>query len=525
MDAPQFDALSKALSGGDTRRRVLGALAAVPALGGLAALLSPDEAEAKKRRAKHRHAVDAEKKKKKKKKCKPPTTKCGKKCFNLQADSANCGGCGVACAAGTTCKSGTCTCSGANCGGCSASCNTCCNDVCCTQAGAICAEDTGACCVPESESQTCAGKCGGIFNNCGVKINCGDCACQPGSCPACQVCNGNPLQCNPDPGQQGDTCSPSQCQNSTFTPAGACNGAGTCVVGNTSSCAPYRCDGDVCGTSCSGGMQCTQNAFCNGSSHCEVRRQNGQACNADLECGSGRCVDGVCCNSACDGACEACNLAGTEGTCTTEPDGSSCDGGACSSGQCSACDVCANGCPHSTLQDAIDAANAGDTITLCPGTYGRPGSSSVAVITKSLTLEGAGRGDGGTFLDGGGSENPNPVVQIVDAVDVELRDLAVKGGNTIANQGRAGGILVARATATLRRVKVTGNTAFFGGGIALNDDQTHLALINTLVTQNTATGTGGGIYNDGGSLSVDGDSSVSDNTPNQCVYGSGGTGC
>lgn len=77
----------------------------------------------------------------------------------------------------------------------------------------------------------------------------------------------------------------------------------------------------------------------------------------------------------------------------------------------------------------------------------------------------------------------------------------------------------------MRRVKVTGNTAFFGGGIALNDDQAHLALINTLVTQNTATGTGGGIYNDGGSLSVDGDSSVGDNTPNQCVYGSGGTGC
>jgi hypothetical protein len=42
----------------------------------------------------------------------------------------------------------------------------------------------------------------------------------------------------------------------------------------------------------------------------------GQGCTYDSDCTSGHCADGVCCNSACTGNCEACNLAGTEGTCT-----------------------------------------------------------------------------------------------------------------------------------------------------------------------------------------------------------------
>jgi len=39
-------------------------------------------------------------------------------------------------------------------------------------------------------------------------------------------------------------------------------------------------------------------------------------CTGASDCASSFCVDGVCCDSACTGTCEACNVAGKEGTCT-----------------------------------------------------------------------------------------------------------------------------------------------------------------------------------------------------------------
>lgn len=47
---------------------------------------------------------------KKRKKCNKGRTKCGKQCFNLSTDSANCGDCGAVCTGGRVCSDGACAC-------------------------------------------------------------------------------------------------------------------------------------------------------------------------------------------------------------------------------------------------------------------------------------------------------------------------------------------------------------------------------------------------------------------------------
>jgi hypothetical protein len=45
-------------------------------------------------------------------------------------------------------------------------------------------------------------------------------------------------------------------------------------------------------------------------------KPDGQACSGPAQCASGFCIDGVCCNSACAGTCQACNVSGRLGTCS-----------------------------------------------------------------------------------------------------------------------------------------------------------------------------------------------------------------
>src|SRR5262249_23756853 len=48
----------------------------------------------------------------------------------------------------------------------------------------------------------------------------------------------------------------------------------------------------------------------------------GRSCTSDSQCQSNHCVDGVCCNVACVGACLSCNLPMSIGTCMQAPVGS-----------------------------------------------------------------------------------------------------------------------------------------------------------------------------------------------------------
>jgi hypothetical protein len=137
----------------------------------------------------------------------------------------------------------------------------------------------------------------------------------------------------------------------------SCNGSGTCTTGkkaNGATCTAaadctsnYCVDGICCVSACTGTCQScavpgslgacvnlpagsqdsNSSPACNGSSYCDAAgtcqtgsKPNGLKCTAASECGSGYCVDGVCCVNACTGACLTCN-GDTPGTCGGERTG------------------------------------------------------------------------------------------------------------------------------------------------------------------------------------------------------------
>jgi hypothetical protein len=178
--------------------------------------------------------------------------------------------------------------------------------------------------------------------------------------------------------------------------------------------------------------------------------------------------------------------------------------------QAQRCDVCRRGCRFASLQKAVDAAASGATIRLCPGSYPAP-----VTVAKNLTLRGAGVDR--SILDGGGTDRATAVLTVASGATVVVRALTIRGGNGNEN----GGGIANEGALTLDGVRVTGNVAKQGGGIA------HLAgeltLVDSRLSGNEATGSagqGGGLIVFGGTVTLN----RSDVTANEApgVGGQGG---
>lgn len=95
-------------------------------------------------------------------------------------------------------------------------------------------------------------------------------------------------------------------------------------------CFVPTCDQGACaeipatsGTACDelGGDTCDATGGC--------RKSDGKGCEAAIECISNACVDGVCCQSACDGVCARCDAPSSLGVCAPDPVATVCGDGVC----------------------------------------------------------------------------------------------------------------------------------------------------------------------------------------------------
>ena len=198
-------------------------------------------------------------------------------------------------------------------------------------------------------------------------------------------------------------------------------------------------------------------------------------------------------------------------------------------------DVCPS-CTYTTINAAVtDFINVpdGSTINVGPGIY-----TETVVLTRSMTIKGQGVGMGGTIVDGNGGG----YVFDIDAINiaVTIKEMTIQGGSGIYNDGALtvtnsiiqhndalcddGGGIVNFGNLTLQHVTIFSNTAatgagIFNGGLIAAENITitqnttddvcgnnsgggiensgTFALMNSIISNNTAHGDGGGIENDG----------------------------
>jgi len=170
---------------------------------------------------------------------------------------------------------------------------------------------------------------------------------------------------------------------------------------------------------------------------------------------------------------------------------------------------------YSTIQGAIDAALAGDSIIVSEGTY----AENINFHGKNITLASTDPGNWSvvaqTIIQGDGTHS---VVAFAgtEGVTCSLTGFTITGGDNTFTTIGGGGIFGNGSTATISCCTITGNAARYGGGLGSCN-----GLIDScLIKGNTATDYGGGLAGCHGTIS---NCLVVENTAN--VYGGGFNNC
>lgn len=294
------------------------------------------------------------------------------------------------------------TCAPFTCDGVSATCpSSCLSDATCAS-GLWC--DAGSCVAKKADGQPCAAKGECLSDWCADGVCCGDaCAATCVACTAAKTGGADgvcaPVTAGTDPDSEcqdgvcagfaaciGDLGAP--CPNDpSFCFSGVCfDGVccdqpclGTCMAcdlsGQEGTCSPVPAGQDPDG-------ECAPDV-CDGNGACIGTL--GAVCQNDATCQSGHCVDGVCCDATCGGGdpsdCQACNVPGSEGTCSPAVAGQVCRAAAAECDAAEACDGVATACPvDADLAEGTPCSQGQCAAGSCEAAQGGCTVSSVAVV-------------------------------------------------------------------------------------------------------------------------------------------------
>ena len=145
--------------------------------------------------------------------------------------------------------------------------------------------------------------------------------------------------------------------------------------------------------------------------------------------------------------------------------------------------------PQGFIQDMIDAAAENSTVNIPAGTY-----SETLLVDKNLTLKGVSLAD--TILQPANAHQR--VIKVTNGHNLRLEYLRVTGGHPDApNDDGGGGVYLAGGNLTLDHVQIDHNQASYGGGVFQESTTGSVTASNSMIDNNTASITGGGVYSAG----------------------------
>ena len=307
----------------------------------------------------------------------------------------------------------------------------------------------------------CDAACDGICQSCALTGKLGVCTpvenAKDDSCDGASICDSRGT-CRKDLSWtcvSGTDCASGSCVDGVCCSTSTCGTCQSCgLPSSLGHCAPVPRLTDDVDSACTGDMTCGELGTC--------VRKNGQSCNGATDCASRQCVDGVCCETACDDACYACNLPGKEGRCAPlarveDPSAAL----ACTGSRY--CDVGSDGAPacFPKLADGVACTFAVQCDSGVCGTYyldaDNDGFGTRAVMTCGKTPPAGAAAVGGDCCDADPNAHPGVttfsyVPSVCGKFDFNCDGLEEKTSRVVAECGSGASFIVRTLGGTDNRV-------------------------------------------------------------------------